>query len=143
MILQRGVAILGFVAILSIAVNLFLVGDLLGHQFHRPAPGQEFDARLTAVIRDIPDADRKLAQEVMDQHRDILLEKWRAARTAGQHAALSLKATPFEMNDAKADMARWNDRILDSRAAFQDTIIDIAGKISPEGRTQLRLGPGQ
>lgn len=143
MIFQRGVAILGFVTVISIAVNLFLAGDLLGRQFHRPAPGQEFDARLKVVFNDMPDSDRKIAQEIIEQHRDTLVEKWHAARTAGQHAALSLHATPFEINDAKTDLARWNDRILDFRAAFQDTMMDIAGKISPEGRAHLRLGPGQ
>jgi len=142
-IVPRGVAILGILAVISIALNLFLAGGLLGRQFHKPAPGQEFDMRLQAVLSDVPEPDHKLALDIMAQHRDALLQKWHAARTAGQHAALSLHATPFDPNDAKADMAKWNERVLEFRATFQDTMIDIASKLSPEGRNHLRIGPGQ
>ena len=143
MIVPRGVVFLGILAVISIALNLFLAGGMLGRQFHKPAPGKEFETRLEAVLNDVPEPDRKLAQDILQQHHDMLIEKWHAARNAGQHAALSMRATPFDASQAKADVAKWNERILDFRTAFQDTMMEIAGKISPEGRAHLRLGPGQ
>ena len=142
MIIPRGVVFLGIVAVLSLALNLFLAGDLLGRHFHRVPAGHEFEARLGWLFNDMPNPDRKLAHDIMQQHSDLLLQKWRAARTAGQRAMLSLRATPFDPNDAKADLARWNDRIADFRTAFQDTMLEIAGKVSADGRAHLQLGPG-
>jgi len=142
-IVPRGVVLLGILAVVSIALNLFLAGGLLGRQFHRPSPGREFETRLEAVLRDVPEPDHKLAQDILQENHDVLLEKWHAARNAGQRAALSMRATPFDANEAKADIAKWNERIMDFRTTFQQTMMEIAGKMSPEGRARLRLGPGQ
>ncbi len=143
MIVPRGVVFLSIIAVISIALNLFLAGGLLGRQFHKPPAGREFDTRLEALLNDVPEPDRKLAEDILQQHHDALLEKWHAARNAGQHAALSLRATPFDANEAKANLTKWNDRFFDFRTAFQETMMEIAAKMSPEGRARLRLGPGQ
>lgn len=143
MTVPRGVAILGIVAVISLALNLFLAGGLLGRQFHKPpGPGQEFDARLDALWGDMPKADQDIAREIIGQRHDALMDKWHASRAAGQHAALSLRSTPFEPNETRADLTKWNERIVDYRGSLQDMMIEIAGKISPEGRTHLRFGPG-
>jgi hypothetical protein len=85
-ILPRGVLVLAIVAILSVALNLFLAGNQLGHQF-RPAPQpMNFEQRLHTWWRDMPAADQAIAEGVMEQHSGEIMEKWRAFRPDNPHA---------------------------------------------------------
>ena len=142
MTVPKGVLILVIVAVLSLALNLFLAGGLLGRQFHHPPPGQELESRLDALARDMSPADQAIVHDIVAQHHDALLDKWRASRAAGQEAAVALHATPFSADDSKSLLGKWTDRGLEFRNAFHDLLVEIAGKVSPDGRSHLRFGPG-
>ena len=117
MILPRGVLVLAIVAILSVALNLFLAGNQLGHQFRGPQSPMNFEQRLHNWWREMPPADQAIAEGVLQQHRGEIMEKWRAFRPA-------------------------NQRLVELRATLQSTLIEIAQKVSPEGRKHMRVPGG-
>lgn len=142
MTFPRSSALLGLIAVISLALNLFLAGGLLGRQFHKPNLTQDFEARLNAVWEEMPNADQAIVREILGRHHDELVAKWRASRTANQHAGISLHSAPFDPNEAHGNFVTSNQRSMELRIAVQDTLIEIAGKISDEGREHLRFGPG-
>jgi uncharacterized membrane protein len=143
MIVRRGILLLGIVAIFSIALNLFLAGDQLGRHFRGPAPPPNFEQRLHNLPRDMPAADQQIAEGILDRHHNDIMEKWRALRPANQRVAAAMRADPFDSEEAKAAYDNASQRWEDLRAAMRDMLIEIAEKISPEGRRHIRgLGAG-
>ena len=49
MILPRGIVVLAIVAILSVALNLFLAGNQLGHQFRGPGSPPNFEQHSNQI----------------------------------------------------------------------------------------------
>jgi uncharacterized membrane protein len=142
-ILKRGILLLGVVAILSVALNLFLAGEQLGRQFRQPGPPPNFEERLHSLWRDMPAEDQKIAQDVLDRHRGDIMEKWHSFRPANQRVAAAMRAEPFDPVEAKAAYENANQRWDELRAAMRDAMIEIAQKVSPEGRKHIRgLGMG-
>jgi uncharacterized membrane protein len=138
MILKRGILLLGIVAILSIALNLFLAGNQLGRQFRQPVPPPNFEQRLHNLSRDMSEADQTIAQEVLDRHHGDIAEKWRAYRPAAQRVIAAMRADSFDPAEAKAAYENANQRWEELRLVMRDTLIEIAQKVSPEGRKHMR-----
>jgi uncharacterized membrane protein len=136
--LPRGVLALAIVAIVSVALNLFLAGDQLGREFRGPPPPMNFEQRLHGWWRDMPPADQSIAEGIMRQHMDEILEKWRAFRPANQHALQLMRGENFDPAEAKAALDIANQRLAELRAAMQSALIEIAQKVSPEGRKHIR-----
>jgi uncharacterized membrane protein len=140
-ILPRGVLALAVIAFLSVALNLFLAGNQLGHQL-RPAPVQmTFEQRLHTWWRDMPPADQTVADGVMDQHIGEIMEKWRAFRLANQHVNQILHSENFDPAEAKAAFDAAGQRLAELRTVMEGTMIEITQKVSPEGRKHIRA-PG-
>ena len=138
----RGIGILGVIAIVSVALNLFLAGNVVGQHFRGPPTPANFRERLEMLLRDLPEADRTVAHTVMESHYNDIVEKWRAFRPANQRAALAIHSDPFDPAEARAAYDTVNKRSEDLRVAVQNTMIEIAQKISPEGREHLRVPGG-
>lgn len=138
----RGAGLLGIVTVISVALNLFLAGNQLGHHFRGPMSPPNFQQRLNGMWRDLPEADQVIARGIADNHSSDILEKWRAFRPANQRAALAMHADPFDPEEAKAAYEKANQRSEEFRKALQDTLIEIAQKISPEGRERLHVPGG-
>jgi len=141
-ILPRGILVLAIVATLSVALNLFLAGNQLGHQFRGPTSPPNFEQRLHGLWRDMPAADQPIAQGILDQHMSEIMEKWRQFRPANQHIVQVMHADPFDPAEAKAAFDNANQRWAELRAAIQSTLIEIAQKVSPEGRKHIHAPGG-
>ena len=141
MILPRGVLVLAIVAILSVALNLFLAGNQLGREVRGPNAPLGFEQRLHTWWRDMPAADQSIAENVMQKHLTEIMEKWRAFRPANQHVIQVMRAENFDPAEAQAAIDTANQRLADLRAVMQSTMIEIAQKVSPEGRKHIRA-PG-
>jgi uncharacterized membrane protein len=141
-ILPRGILVLAIVAILSVALNLFLAGNQLGHQFRGPMPPPNFEQRLHTLWRDMPAADQPIAQGILDQHMSEIMEKLRQFRPANQHVVQVMHADPFDPAEAKAAFDTANQRGADLRTAIQSMLIEIAQKVSPEGRKHIHAPGG-
>ncbi len=121
MILRRGIILLGVIAIISIALNLFLAGDQLGRHFRGPPGPPNFEQRLHGLWHDLPAADQTIAQAILDRHYNDIMDKWHAFRPANQRASLAMRADPFDPAEAKAAYDIANQRWEDLRPALQDT----------------------
>jgi uncharacterized membrane protein len=141
-ILPRGILGLAIVAILSVALNLFLAGNQLGRQFRAPVPPPNFEQRLHTLWRDMPAADQPIAQGILDQHYSEIIEKWRQFRPASQHVVQVMHADPFDPVEAKAAFDNANQRWAELRTAMQNMLIEIAQKVSPEGRKHIHAPGG-
>jgi hypothetical protein len=141
-ILPRGILVLAVVAILSVALNLFLAGNQLGHEFRGPGSQPDFEKRLHGIWRDMPVADQPIAQGVLDQHMSEIMEKWRAFRPANQHVNQVMHADPFDPAEAKAAFDIANQRWTELRTAMQNMLLEAAQKVSPEGRKHIRAPGG-
>jgi Spy/CpxP family protein refolding chaperone len=141
-ILPRGILVLAIVATLSVALNLFLAANQLGHQFRGPPPPPNFEQRLHTLWRDMPAADQPIAQGILDQHYAEIMEKWRQFRPANQHVAQVMHADPFDPIEAKAAVDNANQRWGELRTAMQSMLIEIAQKVSPEGRKHIHAPGG-
>ncbi len=137
--LSRGVGLLVVILIVSVGINLFLAGNQLGLQFHHRPP-MNFEQRLEILVRDLPDADRAIAQTVLDAHRQDLQDKLHLYRQSALAAATLVHAESFSTDDTRAAFAKTNGYSAEFRQALQDMVIEIAGKISPKGRDHLRAG---
>lgn len=142
MILPRGIVVLAIVAILSVALNLFLAGNQLGHQFRGPGSPSNFEERLHGIWHDMPAADQSIAQGVLDQHMSEIMEKWRAFRPANQHVIQVMHADPFDPAEAKAAFDIANQHWAELRSAMQNMLLEAAQKVSPEGRKHIRAPGG-
>ena len=143
MILPRGIIILGLIAVASIGLNLFLAGNILGHQFRGPMPPpMVLEERLEATLRELPPADRPAVKAILDGRREMIEAKWQALRAANRRVAEAMQSDPFAADQAKAAFDMANQDFADFRAAIQETAIEIASKISPEGRKSLHLPAG-
>jgi uncharacterized membrane protein len=138
----RGARILGLVVVVSIAINLFLAGAILGGRFRGPPPPVPFEQRLDASWEGLPDADRPVAKEVYARHREEIIRTWHAFRAAAQRANRGMRANTFNEGEVRADIAASNDRFMEFRRAIQDLFLEIGGKISQEGRERLRAPGG-
>ncbi len=138
----RGVGLISLVAVVSIALNLFLAGNQLGHHFRGPMPPQNFQQRLNGMWHELPDADQVIARGVVDSHAADIMDKWRAMRPANQRTSLAMHADPFDPDEARAAYEKANEKSEAFRRALQDTLIEVAQKISPEGRQHLHIPGG-
>jgi uncharacterized membrane protein len=99
-----------------------------------------FEQRLEILVRDLPEPDRANAQAILDAHRQDLQDKLHLYRQSALAAAAAVHAESFNTNDARAAFAKANGNSAEFRQALQDMVIEIAGKISPEGRERMRAG---
>jgi uncharacterized membrane protein len=136
---SRGGGLLVVILIVSVGINLFLAGNQLGLWLHHPPP-MNFEQRLDMLLRDLPDSDRAAARDILEQHRQDLRSKFHLSRGAAQAAAAAIHAEPFNADDTRAAFAKANELSADFRRSLQDTLIEIAGKVSPAGREHLRPG---
>jgi uncharacterized membrane protein len=137
----RGIIILAAVAGVSVALNLFLIGGMLGHQFRGMPPAQDIEQRFNTMLDKLPAADQPVAHEALDRHMDDLVKKWRAFTQSQQHANELLRATPYDIDQIQAAFDQSNANSTEFRKAIQDAQLDIRSKISSEGAQQLH-GPG-
>jgi uncharacterized membrane protein len=143
--LTRGPTIIAVVAAISLGINLFLAGEIVGRQFHHgppPPPPPDFESHLGQLWHEMPEADRDIVRGIISRRRAELMEKWHDARAAGQAVIAALHANLYQAADLQSALGRWNQRTLDFRNNFQDMLVEIASQISPEGRLHLRFGPG-
>jgi uncharacterized membrane protein len=97
------------------------------------------ERRLDGFWENMPTEDQQIAKEIVDRHRNDILQKWRAARSLTQQSAQALRADPFDESVAKFNFQKANERSQEFRAAIEEMSIEMASKISTEGRERLRF----
>lgn len=122
----------------SIVLNLGLVGFIAG-RIHHPKGMMMAGAamQMMKMARALPEQDRTLVRDTLKQHRDMLknlAQNHRAGRDAVKDA---LTTEPFDLAKLTAALAASREQSNAARDQMEKLLIEIAPKISPEGRQKL------
>ena len=129
--MSRGIRIL---FVLSLALNLLVVGILAGAWIRHGPPDREFSSRgaIGAVLyRELPRADRRALRDGLRQSVDSRV--LRNVRVGPELDAL-LRAEPFEPQAVRILMDRQASALMTGQNAMRDGWIEILSRMSPEDR---------
>ncbi len=131
----------------SLIVNVFVVGAFVGvflvHAFGpRPPAGQRGGGLMAAAARLDPtdqEVFRSLLQDEMQREGPTQLD----ARMARREVVALMRAPTFDRAAAGAALDRARNDDMEVRRAIENTVLDFAAKLDPQGRTTLADGLGR
>jgi len=143
---RRWFTVLGTVLVLSLAVNFFLGGLIVGRGFGQgggmawalSAPGLKVG--IERVLRTLPDDDRKLMRGMFDQQKDTIMQKFVAFRDARRAVGQALKAAPFDPDAFAAAYQTMQDRNRELQEAIHAVIKTAVPQLSVAGREAIAEG---
>lgn len=131
--------LLRLILILSLALNLILLGGLAGHRWHRfwhqPLPPSE--RLVNRIVSHVPPPARKALREALEDHRGELLAALGALRQAqiAKHEALG--AEPFDPARLAAAYAEVRQKLMALHVVFGEAAVEAASHLSPKVRKEL------
>ncbi|MFN3513647.1 MAG: periplasmic heavy metal sensor [Phenylobacterium sp.] len=133
--------------VVSLALNLFLVGTVLGGlvvgrrmQGEGPTP-RAGGPPLWSAARGLSEDQRHAYGELL-RDREIRAEL-RSARLARAEAWRRLGAEPFDAEGARRALAEARAKELAARTAMEDRIVDFAGDLSAGDRARFAEALGR
>lgn len=132
--------------IVSLALNLFLVGTIVGGlvvgqrlRAERPPPARGGPA-LWAAARELSPEDRAAYREVLRGEDGQARLNLRAARQARAEAWRSLNAEPFDPAVVRKHLSDARAQDAQARGELEDRIVTFAATLSPEDRARFVEG---
>ena len=132
--------------IVSLALNLFLVGTIVGGlvvgqrlRIHR-APPVVAGPALWAAGRELPPDLRAAYREVLRGEGGDSRRQLRAAREARTEAWKGLAKEPFDAEAVRRQLATARAQDSQARGALEDRIVAFADTLSPEDRARFVEG---
>ena len=126
--------------IVSVLVNLFLIGGIGGHLVTRPTPPEGLPDPFNLIekmVSTLPEADARIAREVFSKEKNMLEAKWKMAHHSPDAFNQALRTDPF---DKEAAFKAWQETGLNgnqARDAFGRVLIESAARMSKEGRQRM------
>ena len=142
---RRWFTVLGAALVLSLAVNFFLGGLVLGRGVGQGggmawASAPALRVGIERVLRTLPDGDRKLMRGMFEDQRETIMQKLVAFREARRGVAQALKAVPFDPDAFAAAYQTMQDRNRDLQEAIHAVIKAAVPQLSPAGREAMAEG---
>jgi len=140
---RRWITILGAALVVSLALNLFFGGVIVGHRF---GPRGGFDWQLTPaglrlgmerVLRALPDNDAKLVRGLFEAQRADITQRFQALQDARKAVGAALKAEPFDPAAFTAAYEAMQARSQELQAAVHGVIKAAIPQLSAEGRAAI------
>jgi hypothetical protein len=138
---RRWISILGGVLIVSLALNLFLVGVIAGRGVGQ---GGGFDLTprklkiaIERVTRVLPDADAALLTDRFEAQRAELTQRFLALQDARRAVGAALKAEPYDASTFDAAYAVMQERSQELQASIHAVLKSSLGQFSEEGRRAI------
>ena len=140
---------LGIILTLSLVINIFLIGFLVGsfgHKgpFMRHGKGGDIAMKsmmsprgLHGILRNLPREDRAKVRELIGNPRDVLREPMEQMRTAGQEVQRAMAAPKFSPDDLSTAFAGMRQAHGDMQVKLHQSIEKIAASLSVEQRKKL------
>jgi uncharacterized membrane protein len=139
--------LLAVVLFLSLLLNLFLAGLILGRVLHSDLwPGQNtythefgfFAGRaVQRLVRNLDAADRQTVIETMRAHREELDRLSQQMHDQRERVDSLMRAPQFDRSAAEQAFAQMRQRGDAMQTALGNAIIDAIAKLPPEGRQRL------
>ena len=133
----------GVLLIVSLALNLFLVGLLVGGRLADwRQPGPVFGVgvgpgTVSRLLRELPDSARNDARAMFLERRPEIRRQMRALQEARSDAYRALTAEPFDQQGFADAMAAVRQRTASVQAEVQAVLIDLSGELDAETRARL------
>lgn len=137
---RRWITILGALLLLSLAVNLFIGGVILGRGVGGVGEGG-FRVGIERIMRALPDSDREAMQAVLDRRRDELQQRFIDFRAARRAAGELLRADAFDAAAFAAAEQDAREKSFALQNAVRDLVMEAVPRLSPEGRAALAKAP--
>ena len=142
---RRWFTVLGAALVLSLAVNFFLGGLVLGRGVGQGggmawASAPALRVGIERVLRTLPDGDRKLVRGMFEEQKDAIMQKLVAFREARRGVAQALKAVPFDPDAFAAAYQTMQERNRDLQEAIHAVIKAAVPQLSPAGREAMAEG---
>jgi len=141
---RRSLAIALFV---SVVLNLFLGGLILGQIYHvdiwpwqRPYTREfgPFAGRaVERLVRELDGADRRTVLEILRAHKEELAGLAKAMHEQREKVEALLRAPEFDRKAAQDAFAELRKRGNDMQTAMGAAILDAIEKLPPEARERL------
>ena len=124
---------------LSLGINLFAMGLIAApHVWHRRMPGPpSFDMLVERMAHDLPDADAAAFRLAMARERPWYEQGRQRMLEARGAVAAKVAAEPFDAATTRASLQTMQDRIRESMARFDESLVDAVAQLSPEARVRL------
>jgi uncharacterized membrane protein len=139
----RWITILGAALVVSLALNVFFGGVIVGH---RVAGRGDFDWQMTPaklrlglerVLRALPDNDAKVLRDGFDAQRADLTQSFQALQDARKGIGAALKAKPFDPAAFTAAYEAMQARSRELQEALHGVIKAAIPQLSDEGRAVI------
>jgi uncharacterized membrane protein len=138
--------------VVSLAVNLFLIGAVvgglvIGSRLHAGRPGLRPGPPLWAAADSLSPERQGAYRQALHGEAGDVRGKMREARMVRRQAWLGLRADPFDAKATVSGLDHARALELDARGAVERRIVDFAVTLTPAERAQLadglaRAGPG-
>lgn len=134
---------LGGVLIVSLTLNLFLGGYLLGREVfhwwhddrhHAHRADSPYRLQLRALGKSLPDAALETLRDELSAERHAIHERYRAIRAQRLEIARIMAAEPFDPARLEEAYARYNATLGDMHAGMGDILIAAARGMSKAER---------
>jgi uncharacterized membrane protein len=127
--------------IASLAVNLLLIGSIVGHRLAiRQGPfASVFRAAddFTVFARKLPSERRQALRAIFDKHREEFRPNFLAIQEARKGLAAALSAEPFDKEKFIAALTTLQEAEAKARAARRAMTAEMAAALTPEERRRF------
>jgi uncharacterized membrane protein len=139
--------VLIIVIFVSVALNLFLIGGLVGglvvgerlRAQHRP-PAMARGPALWTAANSLPPEQRRAYRRILRGEGGEVRSHMREARMARTEAWRMLGDERLDVALAKQRLAEARNREMQARGGVEDRIVDFAAGLSPQERAELARG---
>lgn len=127
--------------ILSLVLNLLLIGGIAGHFLLRPPPPPPFEQRsldaVEEVARRLPEEKAARLRAIMAGATDSIQAQKQAMKEAREKTTDILSAEPFDAGSYRQEVARLHDLRGQMMQHMADATMEAASILNPEERALL------
>ena len=140
---RRSARLVPILLVLSVAVNVLLVGVFIGRwttPSGPPPPGGPAGMMrymIDDMGRDMSPADRAILSNVYQAHASLLQDRWAEHRGALDAIRRAMGAQPFDRGVLERAMESASQLDAAERDAVGQTLVDAASQMSAEGRQRM------
>lgn len=136
-----------WVLIVSLTLNLFLVGLIAGHRLSPPPPPELIPGTVFADLRRmseaLPPETRSEIRDHFEAHRPDMIRGLMAMRAARHDVRDVLQREPYDPEALRAAFDTLRDRTNAVQAIVHTALIEVAGQLDPDERLAIARPPRQ
>lgn len=125
------------VLIVSLGLNVFVIGMLVARWAHGPRPGEHLGPGPSAMPWDVGPGARQVSDRVWQARRSELEPRLREARDAKVAAVKALGAEPFDPAAAERSLGELRAKSTAVQETLHGAVLDLAKELPASERRRL------